>query len=125
MIVGIGIDLVEIERMAEALARHAGRFAQRVFLPDEQAYCEKMARGAMHYAARFAAKEAAWKALGLPGGLPWRQIEITRTPAGQPGLRLHGDTEAKARARGIDRLHLSMSHTETIATAMVIAERAS
>lgn len=123
MILGIGIDLVETARLAEALKRHGGRFATRVFRPEEQRYCEQMARQVVHYAARFAAKEAAWKALGLDGGLPWQEIEVTRLPSGAPQLVLHGRTLDRARARGLTHLHLSLSHTDSLATAMVVAEQ--
>lgn len=123
MILGVGIDLVETARLAEAIERHGARFLQRVFSPGEQRYCDGNARRIEHYAARFAAKEAAWKALGLDGGLPWKEIEVERLPSGAPRLVLHGGTAARATARGLRALHVSLSHTESTATAMVVAEQ--
>lgn len=122
MILGVGVDLVETARIEAAMARHDGRFTDRVFLPAEQAYCNSTVRATEHYAARFAAKEAAWKALGLSGGLPWREIEVRRADSGAPTLQLHGETATRAQARGIVRLHLSLSHVRGMATAMVVAE---
>lgn len=122
MILGVGIDLVETERLEAAMARHDGRFTLRIFLPSERAYCESTVRASEHFAARFAAKEAAWKALGLSGGLPWQEIEVTRHDSGAPSLVLHGETKTRAEARGIVRLHLSLSHVRGFATAMVVAE---
>ena len=90
---GIGIDLVEVPRIREMLERHGQRFKERTFTADEIAYCDACADPAMHYAARFAAKEAAAKALGTglwAQGVDWKDIEIRREESGQPRLHFHG-----------------------------------
>jgi holo-[acyl-carrier protein] synthase len=125
MIVGIGIDVVEVERIARALSRPqtGERFRSRVFTPGEIAYCERRRSAALSYAARFAAKEATMKALGrgFGGGIGWKEIEVERD-AGPPRIRLHGKARDLAARRGIQRLHLSLSHTDALALAWVIAE---
>lgn len=111
---GIGIDLLEIARLERALNRHP-RLAERVFTPTELAYARSRARPGRHLAARFAAKEAAVKALGLVP-LAFREIEVVAgTP---PSLQLHGRAAATAREQGIE-LHVSMSHSRDLATAVV------
>jgi holo-[acyl-carrier protein] synthase len=121
LIRGIGIDVVSIPRVAEILARQQGRFEARVFTKAERDYCRGRARAAEHYAARFAAKEAALKALGVPGRLRWHELEVVHD-GGVPRLRLHGRAAEAARARQSPRLHLSLSHTAETAVAIVVAE---
>jgi len=125
MIVGIGVDVVDVQRIARALSRPATgeRFRRRVFTCEEIAYCERRRTAAQSYAARFAAKEATMKALGrgFGGGIGWREIEIARE-AGPPRIRLYGKARELAARHGIRRLHLSLSHTEALALAWVIAE---
>lgn len=126
MIVGIGVDLIEVERIAIALARPrtGERFKSRVFTPAEIDYCDRRRRAAAQsYAARFAAKEAAMKALGkgLGDGVAWRDIEVRRE-GGAPFLVLSGRTRTLADELEIRRLHLSLTHTATLAVAYVIAE---
>jgi holo-[acyl-carrier protein] synthase len=125
MILGTGIDLVEIDRMARSIERYGRRFLERVYTAREIAYCERKRRNAAEsYAARFAAKEAAAKALGtgIGFGVTWREIEVGREPAGRPLLLLHGRAAEIAQAMGVQRSSLSISHTATEAMAMVILE---
>ncbi|MCB1228474.1 MAG: holo-ACP synthase [Verrucomicrobiales bacterium] len=123
-VIGTGVDLVEVARIAHLLERHGARFKDRTYTAEEQAYCEACAEPAMHYAARFAAKEAVVKALGtgFAEGVSWAEVEVTRTPSGCPGVRLHGAAEARAGVMGICHWHLSLSHTREQAVAFVVAE---
>lgn len=123
MIVGIGIDLCSISRMRRALERHGGRLEERVFTAGERAYCRARGEPAQHFAARFAAKEALLKALGVPAGLSWHELEVVSTDGGAPVLRLSGEARRAAERLGADRLHLSLSHGGDTAAAVVIAER--
>jgi holo-[acyl-carrier protein] synthase len=122
MIVGLGIDLCQVSRMSTALGRHEGRFAARVFTEAERAYCEKRAEPAQHYAARFAAKEALLKALAVPPGLSWHEIEVQAGDNGAPRLVLHGEAARAAARLRVARLHLSLTHSGDQAAAVVIAE---
>jgi len=118
---GVGVDLVSVPRMAGILGRQGERFERRVFTEGERAYCRTRARAPEHYAARFAAKEAALKALGVPAGLTWREMEVV-SEGGAPRLRLHGKAAEAARARRGFRVHLSLTHTTDAAVAVVIVE---
>jgi holo-[acyl-carrier protein] synthase len=118
---GVGVDWVSVPRMAAILDRQGERFERRVFTEGERAYCRTHARVHEHYAARFAAKEAVLKALGVPAGLTWRELEVV-SEGGAPRLRLHGKAAEAARARRGYRLHLSLSHSAEAAVAVVIAE---
>ena len=123
-IVGHGIDLVAIDRVAGMLEAHPERFLDRCFTAAESAYCDAGGkRRAEHYAARFAAKEAAVKALGtgFRDGMAWTDIEVTRDAAGRPGLGVSGRTAAVAAAAGVADWWLSLSHTDDHAVASVIA----
>ena len=120
MIVGVGIDLMEIDRFAEALARRP-RLAERCFTPDEAAYCASRAFPPQHFAARFAAKEAVGKALGI-GMTRWREVEVVRG-RGAPSIRLHGRYAAWAERIGVTHIHLSLTHGQLSAAATAIAER--
>lgn len=124
MILGLGIDVVEIRRFAEGLQRHGDRFRRRFFTASEQAYCEDCSDAAARYAARFAAKEAFAKALGsgIAGGLQWIDVEVTRDAAGRPGLLLHGTAAARAAERGVRVVHLSITHARETAAAVVVLE---
>jgi holo-[acyl-carrier protein] synthase len=126
MIVGIGVDLAEVDRIREALERAATgeRFRSRVFTPGEQAYCERRRRKFESYAARFAAKEAMMKALGRGWSreVSWTEIEVTRERGGRPRIQLHGRTAAYAEKLGIRRISLALTHTADTAMAEVIAE---
>ena len=112
---GVGVDVVEIARLARALDR-TPRLSERLFTDGERPLPVES------LAVRFAAKEAVAKALGAPGGLRWRDAEVVRSPSGRPSLALHGGVEQEALAQGITRWHLSLSHDGGIATAVVVAE---
>lgn len=125
MIVAIGVDMAPVARFTGLLARAAERTYARLCTPLEAAYCRSRAHPAQALAARFAAKEAALKCLGTgwAAGLGFVQIEVVRAASGAVALQLHGAAAARATALGIDRWHLSLTHTETLATAFVVAER--
>ncbi len=128
MIVAIGTDLTEVERIRAALdnPRSGRRFRDRVFTLGEQAYCERRGGGGAYqsYAARFAAKEAVMKALGRGWGaqLGWLDIEVRRRPGARPEILLSGRAEACAASLGVRHLHLALTHTATLAEAQVVAE---
>ena len=124
MIVGTGIDLCEVERIEKAMAApHGERFRERVFTAGEIAYAERKANRAERYAARFAAKEAVLKALGVGiGAAGFREVEVVRGDDGAPGLLLVGRAAALAAARGIRWWHISLTHTDLVAVASVVAE---
>jgi len=121
MIVGVGVDIIDVARIRAAVERPTtgARFRTRVFTPEERAYCECRRNAAESFAVRFAAKEAVMKALGCL--LAWCDIEVVRTD-GPPGVRLHGRAAAHAEGLGIRRISLSLSHTAELAIAYVIAE---
>lgn len=114
-IVGLGIDVVAIERFEAALERSPG-FLERVFTPAEREL------GPQSLAARWAAKEALAKALGAPGGLSWQDAEVVREETGRPRLEIKGSVAARAEALGITSFHLSLSHDAGIASAVVVGE---
>ena len=125
MIVSIGIDIVEVYRIRETLAR-TPRFAERVFTEKERAYCEtKGAAAAQSFAARFAAKEAFLKALktGWRGRITWHDMEILNDELGVPNLEIRGEARVLLENLGADKIHLSISHTTEHAVAEVILER--
>lgn len=125
MIVAIGIDLVEITRLEEVLARRGQRFRNRVFTAGEIDYCERRAGPARSssYAARFAAKEAVMKALrtGWSEGIGWKDIEVVCEPSGAPTIQLHGRALERLNEIGA-RIHLSLSHSGGVAIAQVVLE---
>ncbi|WP_437895473.1 holo-ACP synthase [Sorangium sp. So ce124] len=123
MIIGVGVDLCAISRIAAAIERHEGRFEERLFTPAEREYCRMRSSPAQHFAARFAAKEACVKALGAPAGLAWHELEVVRVGDGRPRLMLSGASTEIARGLGVERLHLTMSHQANFAVAVVVAER--
>lgn len=124
MILGLGIDRIEIDRVRAAWVRHRERFHRRVFTDDEWAYCLSKPDPASSMAARFAAKEATMKALGLGwgSGIRYRDIEVRRGPAGAPSLRLHGHARDLAAYRQATNMVVSLSHDRTHAMATVILE---
>jgi holo-[acyl-carrier protein] synthase len=127
VIVGLGMDLVEIGRIARILDGPPGmaeRFLARVFTPAEQAACDGRRDRAAAYAARFAAKEAGYKALAVATGARWRDFEVTRPGGGAPLLTLHGAASAAAGARGVRRVHLTLTHDGGMAAATVVLEGA-
>ena len=124
MIVGTGIDIAEVPRIAASIQRFGGRFLRRVFTAGEIRYCESKANRAERYAARFAAKEAAMKALGTGWnrGVRWRDIEVTREAGGRPTIIFHGKAGEIAAQLGAAHVALSLSHTAEQAIAQVILE---
>ncbi len=124
MIVGTGIDIAEVPRIAESIARFGDRFLHRVFTEGEITYCDSKVNRTERYAARFAAKEAAMKALGTGWnhGVRWRDIEVKRLPGGRPTLVFHGKAAEFAAKLGARNIALSLTHTEDEAFAQVILE---
>jgi holo-[acyl-carrier protein] synthase len=124
VIVGTGVDLCEVDRIREAIARYGERFKQRIFTDHEIAYSERKANLYERYAARFAAKEAGMKALGTGwrGGIAWRHFEVTNLPSGRPTLAFHGRAGEIAKKLGVRNVSLSLTHTRDQAMAMVVLE---
>lgn len=124
MVVGVGTDLIEIARVQQSLDRFGERFTGKVFTPGEVAYCQRKKQAAESFASRFAAKEAAAKALGtgISRGIGWREIEVRRLPGQRPTIHLSGRAAELARGLGIHNLHLSLTHSRDVAMAVVIAE---
>ena len=120
-VIGVGVDVVEIDRFAAALERRP-RLAERCFTPDEAAYCASRAYPPQHFAARFAAKEAVGKALGI-GMTRWREVEVVRG-RGAPSIRLHGRYAARAEQLGAGRVHVSLTHGRDSAVAFAVIEGA-
>ncbi|MBE7189641.1 holo-ACP synthase [Jatrophihabitans endophyticus] len=121
MIVGLGIDVVPVERFAAALER-TPRLADRLFTPGERVTAGGSARTAESLAARFAAKEALAKALGAGGGMLWTDAEVLVDDAGRPSLQVSGTVATRADTLGVTRWHVSLSHDGGIASAVVVAE---
>jgi holo-[acyl-carrier protein] synthase len=126
MLVGTGIDLAEVPRIQKSIARFGNRFLDRIFTPREKAYCLRKKTAAESFAVRFAAKEAAAKALGtgISYGVNWLEIEVTREPSGRPGLAFHGRAAQIAERLGVTNAVLSLTHTEILAMASVSLESA-
>ena len=124
MILGVGNDILEVGRIQRELDQPGASFRERLFSPDEIAYCEAKRYPAQHYAARFAAKEAFLKALstGLRDGLSWKDVEVRNGAAGEPELILSGQALELAKRYGIERTFLSLSHTSSLAMASVVLE---
>jgi holo-[acyl-carrier protein] synthase len=125
MIQGIGIDLVENERIEKIIGKWGQKFLQRVFSEGEINYCGRHIQASLHYGARFAAKEAFLKALGigLGMGVKLREIEVVHDDHGKPDLSLHGEANLQIEKREIKRIHLSLTHTKNYATAIVLLEK--
>lgn len=126
MIVGVGIDLVDVARVQRMLESHGDRLLDRLFTDGEREYSMGMARPALHLAVRLAAKEAAFKALsGSEGarGIGWGEIEVTRDAIGRPSVTFHGRAADRARELGVVRCHCSLTHTDSSAAAVVVLER--
>jgi holo-[acyl-carrier protein] synthase len=124
MIVGIGIDLERIDRFRDLLDRWGARFEEKLFTDAERAYCRGRGKPEQHFAARFAAKEAALKAMGVPRhvGLEWQHFEIAHAATGAPELRLTHAARACADRLQVTRVHLTLTHTVDTAAAFVILE---
>jgi holo-[acyl-carrier protein] synthase len=124
LIVGLGLDIAEVDRIEAAITRHGEAFIKRLYTPDEKKYCERFHNRYERYAARFAAKEAAMKALGTgwSHGIRWRDIEVTREASGKPTLRLAGVARETADRLGVRHISLSITHSGNLALAQVIFE---
>ena len=116
--VRVGVDLIEIERIRNALERHGDGFKRRCFTDAERAYCDSKPNPAQHYAGRFAAKEAIGKAIGSGVYFTWKEIEIRGRP--KPGVHLTGRTAAWAEKVGAGHIELSMTHSRELAAAVAV-----
>jgi holo-[acyl-carrier protein] synthase len=119
-ILGLGVDICEIARMEHALERHP-TMRERVFTPEERAYCDSKARPAESYAGRFAAREAVIKALGGYRSRRWQDISVARSPSGAPSIRLDGNAKLRADALGISNVMITFTHEKTSAVAFAVA----
>ncbi|MCC6265237.1 MAG: holo-[acyl-carrier-protein] synthase [Bryobacterales bacterium] len=126
MIVGVGVDLAEVDRIRNSFERFGARFRDRIYTPLEIAYCESKANKYERYAARFAAKEAGMKAIGtgMRKGVRWLDFEVANLPSGKPTLRFHGVAAEYAERLGAANVALSLTHTSATALAHVILESA-
>ena len=124
MIVGMGIDVAEVKRIKAVIESQGERFLQRVYTPDEAAYCEQFRNKYERYAGRFAAKEAAMKALGTgwSRGVRWVDVEVVRKHGGRPTITLKGEARKIADSLGVENIALSITHTAEQAIAQVIFE---
>jgi holo-[acyl-carrier protein] synthase len=124
MLIGTGVDLVEVERIAHSIERYGERFLRRVYTDDEIAYCRRRRVSAESFAARFAAKEAGAKALGtgISRGVTWNEFQVTRNPGGRPVLELRGRAALLAEELGVRAISLSLTHTGSLAMASVVME---
>jgi holo-[acyl-carrier protein] synthase len=123
MILGIGTDLFDVERMAKELEEDGPQFLERIFTPSEIAYCEAKRYPARHFAVRFAAKEALFKALATPASVDfWHEVEVERGGDAPPRLRLHGRAKEAADRLGVTDILLSLSHTDSLAAASVVLQ---
>jgi holo-[acyl-carrier protein] synthase len=124
MVIGLGTDLIEIERIERSVARFGERFLERVFTPGEIAYCHAKKGSAESFAARFAAKEAGAKALGtgISRGVSWKEFEVKRKPGQRPELHLSGRAAEIAGELGVKRMSLSLTHSREMSMAVVVAE---
>jgi holo-[acyl-carrier protein] synthase len=124
MILGTGIDIIEIDRVARSIERFGERFLDRIFTSGEIAYCSGKKNAAESFAARFAAKEAGAKALGtgIQHGVAWKELEVQRQPGSRPTLHLSGRASELASQLGVRRIALTLTHSQTIAMASVHLE---
>jgi holo-[acyl-carrier protein] synthase len=124
MIVGLGLDITEIDRIEAAITRHGAALLERLFTREESKYCESHRNKFERYAGRFAAKEAGMKALGTGWrmGVRWRDVEVVREPGGKPGLHLHGAAGERAAKMGVKNIALTITHSGNLALAQVIFE---
>jgi holo-[acyl-carrier protein] synthase len=124
MIVGIGIDVVQNDRLRQSIEKFGARFLNRIYTEAEQEYCKKCSDPGIHFAARFAAKEAAFKALGTgwAQGVKWKDVEVDRLASGKPELRLHGEALSHAQSLAATRFHVSLTHDQLVSAAVVLLE---
>ena len=124
MVLGLGTDLIETNRVQESISRHGERFLERIFTDGEIEYCLRKKNSAESFAARFAAKEAGAKALGtgISRGVSWKEFEVRREASGKPTLHVSGRARELAEAMGVKRMQLSLTHSREFAMAVVVAE---
>lgn len=124
MILGLGSDLAEVSRIRASRERFGERFLRRVYTQAELDYCLAKANAEERLAGRFAAKEAAMKALGtgLLGGITWHEFEVVRLPSGKPTMAFHGTAARIAERQGVRRAHVTITHTAELAMAVVVTE---
>jgi holo-[acyl-carrier protein] synthase len=124
MLIGTGVDLIEVERIAHSIERYGERFLHRVYTDHEIAYCRGRRVSAESFAARFAAKEAGAKALGtgISRGVTWNEFQVARNPGGRPILELRGRAALLAKELGVRAISLSLTHTVSLAMATVVME---
>ena len=124
MIIGMGVDIAEVERIQAAIEKHGETFLRRLYTQGERAYCEQFRNKYERYAGRFAAKEAAMKALGTGWrrGVKWVDFEVVREPSGRPTIALGGEAKKIAERMGVKHISLSITHTASQALAQVIFE---
>jgi holo-[acyl-carrier protein] synthase len=124
MLIGTGVDLIEVERIAHSIERYGERFLRRVYTDHEIAYCSRKRVSAESFAARFAAKEAGAKALGtgISRGVTWNEFQVARNPGGRPILELRGRAALLATELGVRAISLSLTHTSGLAMATVVME---
>jgi holo-[acyl-carrier protein] synthase len=124
MLIGTGVDLIEVERIAHSIERYGERFLHRVYTDHEIAYCRGRRVSAESFAARFAAKEAGAKALGtgISRGVTWNEFQVARNPGGRPILELRGRAALLAKELGVRAISLSLTHTGSLAMATVVME---
>lgn len=124
MLIGTGVDLIEVERIAHSIERYGERFLHRVYTDHEIAYCTRRRSSGESFAARFAAKEAAAKALGtgISRGVTWNEFQVGRHSGGRPILELSGRAAQLARQLGVKTISLSLTHTASLAMATVMME---
>ncbi len=124
MIFGIGTDIIEVSRIQKVMERDIG-FREKIFSPDEIAYCDPMKNKYQHYAARFSAKEAFMKALGTGwrDGIRFAEIEVIHDPLGKPLIRLGGRAAELAQQAGFGEMHVTLSHVKEMAIAVVVVEK--
>lgn len=124
MIVGLGIDVIEVKRVGDAIDRHKERFTRRIFTQREIDYCSTKKSAMLHYAGRFASKEAAFKAMGTgwSGSIAWADVEVTNLPSGAPEIHFYGKALERIEAMKAVRAFVSISHIEGLAAAVVVLE---
>lgn len=124
MIIGIGIDLAEVQRIEDSLRKFGSKFTDRIFTGEEKAYCEKCKRPVEHFAGRFAAKEAAMKVLrtGWAGGIGWNDVCVAVGNEGNPEILFKGMALKRAKELGINKMHISITHSYKYAVAVAVAE---
>ncbi len=124
MVIGIGTDIVSVKRIEEALEKWGNRFKERIFTENEIRYCESRRYPATHFAVRFSAKEAFYKALGnyQKSGIRWREIEVIQGPNGRPTIQLHGLMKSSLEGVRNPRILLTMTHDNGIASSLVVME---